>query len=584
IQPTPAPLLTGAAITRNAPSEMQAPTTKSLHRLSIENPRFAIHPLFWTEQHLDLVHCTFKQIERVIDVSAFSVGHGDDKFIEHATRLSKSTLPVVKSFSVEHLLCRQGSPLKRVRRSLAFNYAQQCVRLPGCELFQVATQDNNSQQVPLIIGYYHYNYITDERQKVLTPPSHHGCYNAPVSRLNQRKLRQVTPALWFQDPYLVCLLLSLAQYQWRSSHSWQPKAILVRLLVTHEEDATHAHVYQAKISCGILECLRTPSLSMTHRQLRPEFSTLKLQAGSSWGRDHLFAFHVISATPPNRRGYLLPALQPFSHDLYFEADKDIPIGNQRKLSGLLGSKPAGVRSAFEHHLVGKFGTSLGQFWAALEDVKAQEDDPDSDSLSDEGSADTGSVDFEDLGDAGFEDFGDNFPLSDSDHGPLAKRRKVKSTNHKDMVSSTHLQIGSSSSQQGPSSSQISYQSDFIEAHTSPRQEAYTVRLISCAIRHILHYSQHQEAQMVLELRQSERLALDIPSLEGSIVSIDDGGLRLRLLGKRRPGNNFVALLEAKRCLKVLDGRPVISDDCLAQMTCEAIVTKATQPSQFPDDR
>ncbi|KAI1013593.1 hypothetical protein LB504_013162 [Fusarium proliferatum] len=40
---------------------------------------------------------------------------------------------------------------------------------------------------------------------------------------------------------------------------------------------------------------------------------------------------------------------------------------------------------------------------------------------------------------------------------------------------------------------------------------------------------------------------------------------------------MVALLEAKRRLKISNSRPVISDDCLAQVACEAILAQATDP-------
>lgn len=62
-----------------------------------------------------------------------------------------------------------------------------------------------------------------------------------------------------------------------------------------------------------------------------------------------------------------------------------------------------------------------------------------------------------------------------------------------------------------------------------------------------------------------------------IVAIDDGGLCLR---RQTPNRGFilakshVAILEAKAQFQCLEnGRPVISDECFAQMVCEALATR-----------
>jgi hypothetical protein len=84
------------------------------------------------------------------------------------------------------------------------------------------------------------------------------------------------------------------------------------------------------------------------------------------------------------------------------------------------------------------------------------------------------------------------------------------------------------------------------------------------------------------------MVLQIPDLGGEIVAIDDGGLYLRVekeKGRFIVARNMVALLDAKRNLKVIEGKPVISDKCLSQMTCEAILARATDSlDEFQDER
>ncbi|SCO54456.1 uncharacterized protein FFNC_15522 [Fusarium fujikuroi] len=78
----------------------------------------------------------------------------------------------------------------------------------------------------------------------------------------RRKLRNVIPSLWFEDSYLVCVLLSLAQLQWRRPQTPRPKICNARLLVTNKSDTTHAHIFQADIPYEILEALDHPTLDM----------------------------------------------------------------------------------------------------------------------------------------------------------------------------------------------------------------------------------------------------------------------------------------------------------------------------------
>ncbi|KAF7557803.1 hypothetical protein G7Z17_g463 [Cylindrodendrum hubeiense] len=108
---------------------------------------------------------------------------------------------------------------------------------------------------------------------------------SPVRCLCQRKLSKVTPQTWSQDPYLVCILLSMAQSLARKSHSAQPGVYVVpssvwrllnsallnsahlsktRLLVTTKSDSAFVHLFEAEITSELLDILDDPALSMTH--------------------------------------------------------------------------------------------------------------------------------------------------------------------------------------------------------------------------------------------------------------------------------------------------------------------------------
>ncbi|KAI1009982.1 hypothetical protein LB503_011564 [Fusarium chuoi] len=108
------------------------------------------------------------------------------------------------------------------------------------------------------------------------------------------------------------------------------------------------------------------------------------------------------------------------------------------------------------------------------------------------------------------------------------------------------------------------------------------------MRHILHYTQLPGLTPVVEFRDTrQHLGLEMPDLGGHIIAVDDGGLCLKMEEEKDRFvvvRNMVALLEAKRSLKIVEGKPIISDECLAQMTCEAILARATDPlDEFQDE-
>ncbi|RKK31171.1 hypothetical protein BFJ66_g15968 [Fusarium oxysporum f. sp. cepae] len=163
----------------------------------------------------------------------------------------------------------------------------------------------------------------------------------------------------------------------------------------------------------------------------------------------------------------------------------------------------------KHYLVHKYGTSLGEAWAALAAVTAYK---------------------QHLGTGG------NAASSGSDQGTPRPKRVRRSTVHANYVPSGEQTFGPSPSNKT----------------SSP-------------------------AKPPSSLEQVEAVpAQDLPSGDNSIIAIDDGGLTLKLDEDNGafPDLDFtVALVEAKRCLKVDGGSPMISDECLAQMVYAAILAR-----------
>ncbi|KAF5531575.1 hypothetical protein FMEXI_12906 [Fusarium mexicanum] len=219
-------------------------------------------------------------------------------------------------------------------------------------------------------------------------------------------------------------------------------------------------------------------------------------------------------------------------------------------------------------MVHEYGVDLGQVWAAMGAVKKPR-------------ASVTNVD----------DIKDAIPTTSSNQGTPPSKRLRRKTNDEEFVDSGSYQINSSSPFSKlpgctPDSS-VGYVDKVLQEGLPVEYNA--VRLISCAIRHILYYIQLPGSITVVEVRDiCQRMDLEIPGLSAGILAVDDGGLHLK--AKDEEGHfvitrSMVALFEARMSLNVVHGKPVISDECLAQMTCEAILARATDLfDEFPGTR
>ncbi|KAF5562522.1 hypothetical protein FPHYL_5618 [Fusarium phyllophilum] len=116
-------------------------------------------------------------------------------------------------------------------------------------------------------------------------------------------------------------------------------------------------------------------------------------------------------------------------------------------------------------------------------------------------------------------------------------------------------------------------------------EDSVVLLITRVLNLISYCTQPFGAQPVADFRtEQQKMSLQIPGVDGAIIAIDDGGLSLKVnIGPSDKPNVAIALLEAKRRLVVDHGKPKMSDECLAQMTCEAILARARSPGEQVDN-
>ncbi|KAM0210075.1 hypothetical protein ACHAQD_010891 [Fusarium lateritium] len=239
------------------------PKPKSFHSISVEHPGFATHPKFWTSNHLSLVNCRFEEIQIHDTHDCASPCKAKPSGLAlSARRLARDPSPGMKFFWATEILLRKAGPLTPVKTQLSFTYARHRIRLADSDCHVQRVKDDRSvRQLDPIIGYYMYN-VDQERQSMLRVPPSRACENDPVKRLYNIRLRRVTPENRLNDPYLVCLLLSLAQLQRRQLQVPKTVLFLARLLVTYMSDKTYAYVFKADIPHQLLDCLDNPTCSL----------------------------------------------------------------------------------------------------------------------------------------------------------------------------------------------------------------------------------------------------------------------------------------------------------------------------------
>ncbi|KAM0210089.1 hypothetical protein ACHAPA_011912 [Fusarium lateritium] len=244
-----------------------SPAIKSLHTLSVENGRFAVHPVWWTSRHLRLLNISFHEDEETLDPAKLHVDRSKRR-AETAKRMSSgSKYP----FNVSRILVRRESPLEAFGEfEHGFYYNSRLVCSLYYRAFRVANEKSPQTPQP-IVGVYRYDAPLQRMKKSCPPFAPAGIENSPCQRLRERKIRDATPEYWCNDPYLLCYLLSLAGLQYRDlvkskENPQGPRLFLARLLVIYDQDHTNAYVFKADIPSQVVECFDHPTRSIENAE------------------------------------------------------------------------------------------------------------------------------------------------------------------------------------------------------------------------------------------------------------------------------------------------------------------------------
>ena len=102
------------------------------------------------------------------------------------------------------------------RGNPGFYFDRRRVLLADCTVLILkssATEETVISTAPLIVGFLDYDTVIRAREQRF-PSGDSWTLNEPLRGWNKRKLRLCTPEIWNRDPYLLCVMLALAQYKW----------------------------------------------------------------------------------------------------------------------------------------------------------------------------------------------------------------------------------------------------------------------------------------------------------------------------------------------------------------------------------
>ncbi|CAI7603781.1 unnamed protein product [Penicillium glandicola] len=231
-----------------SPSVFSMPATGviSLAELMSHHRDFLVEPICWTSRHLEILGCRFEHLDHVpaddIEPNANTSQPIDDgKKLEKRRGVTPTHEEIFAT--ARYIMSREDSfeflvfpLLNRKCERPHFFFANKRIHRPQYNVFYRSRKRNQraSQAPRPMIGYLDYRDVEDYRQKMFParcPPD--GLTNRPGGRIRLKRIAQITPKNWSEDPYLLCVLLSLAQLQeYHRKESHPPIHIVSALLIT----------------------------------------------------------------------------------------------------------------------------------------------------------------------------------------------------------------------------------------------------------------------------------------------------------------------------------------------------------------
>ncbi|KAJ5998595.1 hypothetical protein N7451_006405 [Penicillium sp. IBT 35674x] len=203
----------------------------SLFEVIRQNRELLVNPLFWTSSQLNALRCRFQHMDYVpvedADIDQITRQRTDDtpnpelkKEMEEVEMFSTTALPNKRIRFLLRLLLNERSIFNKYQKGADLFFAGKAVHQPSYIMFcrRMQTAQSPSQNFRPLVGYMDYLQIDSSRRKRLMPHPHpdNDRTNDVCQRISDIRVARATPLEWTEDPYLLCVLISMAQFQERT--------------------------------------------------------------------------------------------------------------------------------------------------------------------------------------------------------------------------------------------------------------------------------------------------------------------------------------------------------------------------------
>ncbi|KAF4435738.1 hypothetical protein F53441_13442 [Fusarium austroafricanum] len=248
------------------PNASIMPKVASVRDLMLQHPRerLMVQPLEWTKLHLELLKCSFVEVKpdelpKNSHDEAPESSEAKKLFDRDARAVERLAMTEMKNTAVKKLVADDGGPLKLQRTFGYFCFgAKHEIRLMGAVF---AMRD--TQNLGCYFAFVQKQMITIGRENVYTLPRPRR-HNPPAELVRELKLKQIQPADQWRDPYLLAVLIGLAQsqaegkrdpkYPFAEDHIFKTCAMF-----TDDSNKEFMYFYSARVSVAFLSKFEYPS-------------------------------------------------------------------------------------------------------------------------------------------------------------------------------------------------------------------------------------------------------------------------------------------------------------------------------------
>ncbi|KAL4868724.1 hypothetical protein BDV12DRAFT_197070 [Aspergillus spectabilis] len=227
-----------------------------------------VDPILWTSHHLEQVGCQFETVDTAqVDIHKDDKQPSNPQSAGHAEIFATNWISTCRDNAMYSLLLGKRRAFAKQEEDPDFYFARKSLHHTCIYTFRQhgKLKYHIRNRSPPWIGYLDYGCVVRSRSTLYNySPDPSGRPNEIGRRLQEKRQALITPNDWTKDPYFLCLLLTLAQFQKRKLPSPRPKTYISRLFVTRYKDKEYVHLYDAEISAELLRALNDPKAATSY--------------------------------------------------------------------------------------------------------------------------------------------------------------------------------------------------------------------------------------------------------------------------------------------------------------------------------